>query len=1037
MGQITQYIPADRRSIVLPGTPADHTYQFSVQAFRRVHADISANGVLLSGTALSSPYQPTVTPAFEGDITGTIQGRDSLSVVQNLENIASDSVLSTTEKPGVILEYNRASSQLTALDARAAALNDYAAERNSAQTAFDDLTVYLNGLNPAWNDASVHTPIDGQTFQTKWATLYVALADLDAAITGRQGEPGEDGAPGSNGDNTAVLMLWKRSASAPTLPTNQAVWSFANREFTTAPNNGWSLTFPSVTGSADRVYSTTASIASPNSSVSIPSGLWTAPVAGIGGIGGLDSLDWANEDVWLGSDSTDTRPSNLVGLNGTESLLNADLSLSADGFLTYGPNVNIGAVNLSGLGYTGALNATRNTGALADLDAVNLSDLGLTSGTLPVTRANADLRNVNQTWAEVSGTGRPSDGATNDLGLRSIQGSATINGNTYTNTSTLGWVGHVTSDVIAGSVKARARVEHATARAFLGLYDSGALVGNSYMNLDYSIYLDAAGDYQAYENGVPTNLNQSGVVGDILEIEYLQDKVKYWITPVSTGVAVLKREVAAPAGKTFRLSSCAYYTAPDARSTPFSRISFTPTSDDTSVLLAGANATNASPAAVNFGGLSASSIDLLFRGSDSTLDGYTIANSVVSFHANYTEFSNANNAIGLRQFLPIAPDDIWEIEAVFEVVSGNSSVRLGFFGWNDAGTIINDNLQEGNESFPAGSRNSRKIRIGGSAVDSSLVRLNCSASTTRFVPHFRINVGASSNVRIYSLRATRINDYTAADIPETTTLRWAAESGADLTKAVTGVSAIDINYQSNGTTLQSGEIPKSATFSLQNADGTTVGSGVSWSVTTVSGTWSGAGPSASGSGVGQVTINSGLEVSEASIRVTAQYQGRTYSLGAKVQKKVAAASSSGSSGSSSDFAEDTTLEQIGSTTYFAISNDLFVTTQSGSTAVSLSAGGISLLHSNPNQAGVTDIQFKWQWWNGSSWVDVGSAASSNPDPTSIDEGGFYSSQFGSITCNATKTGLTASTEYKFRLMGRRASGVAMTVGCFGSVQAQG
>lgn len=50
---------------------------------------------------------------------------------------------------------------------------------------------------------------------------------------------------------------------------------------------------------------------------------------------------------------------------------NGQIVVNADGTVSYDPGsgpVNLGAVTITGLGYTGALNATRNTGALADSD---------------------------------------------------------------------------------------------------------------------------------------------------------------------------------------------------------------------------------------------------------------------------------------------------------------------------------------------------------------------------------------------------------------------------------------------------------------------------------------------------------------------------------------------------------------------------------------------------------------------------------------------------------------------------------------------
>jgi hypothetical protein len=67
----------------------------------------------------------------------------------------------------------------------------------------------------------------------------------------------------------------------------------------------------------------------------------------------------------------------------------------------------------------------------------------------------------------------------------------------------------------------------------------------------------------------------------------------------------------------------------------------------------------------------------------------------------------------------------------------------------------------------------------------------------------------------------------------------------------------------------------------------------------------------------------------------------------------------------------------------------------------------------------------FQWWNGSSWVDVGTETVSSPalvrsqDP----ETGVWRTQpKAQINISTSKTGLTAGSSNRFRLMGRKVSG---------------
>lgn len=179
------YLGASDRAIVLPGLPADSTYRFSVQAYRQVAKDINPAGIILSPSISTTNYKPETMPRFMGDIQGTIQGRGSLLVVQNLEAISSDSVLSTTEKPGLVTEYNNVVARYdAAINATTGTLvTPLATARAAAVTAKQNLDTYLNGLSPAWNNASQHTPIVPANFQAAWAGMYTALSNFENAIS--------------------------------------------------------------------------------------------------------------------------------------------------------------------------------------------------------------------------------------------------------------------------------------------------------------------------------------------------------------------------------------------------------------------------------------------------------------------------------------------------------------------------------------------------------------------------------------------------------------------------------------------------------------------------------------------------------------------------------------------------------------------------------------------------------------------------------------------------------------------------------------
>jgi hypothetical protein len=259
------------------------------------------------------------------------------------------------------------------------------------------------------------------------------------------------------------------------------------------------------------------------------------------------------------------------------------------------------------------------------------------------------------------------------------------------------------------------------------------------------------------------------------------------------------------------------------------------------------------------------------------------------------------------------------------------------------------------------------------------------------------------------------------------------EDAADVTKAITGAKTLEVNYASDGSTVTT-SLPLTALLKLESSGGTIYSSGVTWAVSTVTGSWSGTAPSISGTGSGQLSINSGPASPTVILKVTATHSGRVYTYTVEVKKVVADPSSGGGGGETT--VTDTTLSVFFTTSFAAISDELVIPSIAG-TQVSLSVGSTQLQLASESPGGSTSVEFKWQWWNGSAWADVGTATTSSPHPTVEQEGTFYTALPGSITCVQTKTGLTAGTSNKFRLMARCSAGNTRTVTPNGTASATG
>ena len=281
--------------------------------------------------------------------------------------------------------------------------------------------------------------------------------------------------------------------------------------------------------------------------------------------------------------------------------------------------------------------------------------------------------------------------------------------------------------------------------------------------------------------------------------------------------------------------------------------------------------------------------------------------------------------------------------------------------------------------------------------------------------------------------------YAATDTGEVTQwdgFNWIPK--ADITFAVNGPAELTLNYASD-LSLTS-PLPVTAIYQLAAAGTGALTSGVSWSVSVVSGSFSGTAPSISGSGSGSLSINSSMTSAEALLRITATFGGRTYpSFTAKISRKIAAPTSSGGGSGSSAPATDsiTTISSSSFTRFHA--SDLNVTLGSGVTSVALVASS-SLYLPSALPLGPSVVEGKWQRETSpgsGTWVDVGAVATSSPSPVVYNdtETGTRLSDAGTISCNRTATGLTAGSAQRFRFVARVSGGNVRSVSGDGTVSA--
>lgn len=197
------YLTPQRRAFILYGVAADHWYTLGVQAYRVVDPDVNAAGVLKSTIAqplqsatetTQGAYRPSSNVAFLGligsTLAQTVESNASTALANAataqtaantantaLTNIASDNILSPSEKPAIKLEYDVLIAEQAGIDAQATSYS-ITTEKTAYDTAISELTTYLGTLS-GWNTIpGTDVVIVGTTFRTKFQTVYTARQAL-------------------------------------------------------------------------------------------------------------------------------------------------------------------------------------------------------------------------------------------------------------------------------------------------------------------------------------------------------------------------------------------------------------------------------------------------------------------------------------------------------------------------------------------------------------------------------------------------------------------------------------------------------------------------------------------------------------------------------------------------------------------------------------------------------------------------------------------------------------------------------------------
>jgi hypothetical protein len=241
------------------------------------------------------------------------------------------------------------------------------------------------------------------------------------------------------------------------------------------------------------------------------------------------------------------------------------------------------------------------------------------------------------------------------------------------------------------------------------------------------------------------------------------------------------------------------------------------------------------------------------------------------------------------------------------------------------------------------------------------------------------------------------------------------EAAADVTMLITGVPAIDVAGNYDGT-VKTGELTdRNVAFKLIRGSGTDVTTSAAWTATLKSGSATATIGSATG------VLNVTALASTAAYEVQAVYGGVTRKFTLVINFNLDIAPTGGSGGTGGTSASDSTISGPSSTSYGSAATDVLSVVAGSAGTVTLAA---PLAFKLMGVLGTRNMYGKWQWRAvGGSFADVATEILGDQEAESINEPPIIRMN-GNIAVSMSKTGLTNGTTYEFQLLLRMASGAS-------------
>jgi hypothetical protein len=149
--------------------------------------------------------------------------KDDIVTLSNLiGNVADDGVLSRTEKPSIVKEYQAIIADQAGLDSEAVRYG-VTTEKVNYDNAISDLTAYLESLDPAWDDYDHNSTIDRATFIQKFNDVYATKQTLINKIHSSTFTVLESTAQEASDANQAAIDAQADAAAALTAINNMSL----------------------------------------------------------------------------------------------------------------------------------------------------------------------------------------------------------------------------------------------------------------------------------------------------------------------------------------------------------------------------------------------------------------------------------------------------------------------------------------------------------------------------------------------------------------------------------------------------------------------------------------------------------------------------------------------------------------------------------------------------------------------------------------------------------------------------------------------